>query len=140
MNYHGRHAGYKSVGEWKRVENKHSHSNNNWTDKIDYEIILNINRENLYWSDGRSAIDYVPISVCSPDCKASEYKVIQFKNVKFFPARFLFDLQVFSGQKKCCWICDECKDYQYLSQNQTCENCTLGWWPTDDRLGKCPSR
>ena len=34
----------------------------------------------------------------------------------------------------CCWICDECKPWEKLVDEYTCEDCGYGRWPDEDKL------
>ncbi|XP_023245698.1 metabotropic glutamate receptor 1-like [Copidosoma floridanum] len=57
-------------------------------------------------------------SVCSKPCNAGEYK----------------NFQTGGQEKKCCWACTNCTEYQYTTENQTkCENCKIGQKPTQNR-------
>ena len=33
----------------------------------------------------------------------------------------------------CCWICDSCKEYEYVLNESTCADCGHGWWPHPDK-------
>lgn len=57
-----------------------------------------------------------PESVCSHACKLGYIKILQ------------------QGDH-CCWICNACKDQEYVVDEYTCEKCDDGWWPVDNRTG-----
>ncbi|KAG8194669.1 hypothetical protein JTE90_003139 [Oedothorax gibbosus] len=56
----------------------------------------------------------LPESVCSKPCPRGKVKSIQSESVK------------------CCWVCVQCKENQFLEDEFTCKDCELGWWPNDN--------
>ncbi|XP_055922412.1 metabotropic glutamate receptor isoform X1 [Eupeodes corollae] len=34
----------------------------------------------------------------------------------------------------CCWICDNCENYEYVFDEFTCKDCGPGYWPYPDKL------
>ncbi|KAG8194668.1 hypothetical protein JTE90_003138 [Oedothorax gibbosus] len=56
----------------------------------------------------------LPESVCSKPCPKGKVKSIQSESVK------------------CCWVCVQCKENQFLKDELTCKDCELGWWPNDN--------
>ncbi|KAF8365679.1 mgl-2 [Pristionchus pacificus] len=73
---------------------------------------LNITSQTIMF---RARNNTAPTSVCSEPCRV--------------------------GQKKrqttaCCWICETCRDHQYVNYSTNmCVNCTIGYWPDDNRTG-----
>ncbi|XP_067125897.1 metabotropic glutamate receptor 1-like isoform X1 [Centruroides vittatus] len=55
-----------------------------------------------------------PESVCSKPCPRGQAKSIQSSSVK------------------CCWVCVQCRENEYLKDEFTCAPCPLGWWPNEN--------
>ncbi|XP_043944285.1 metabotropic glutamate receptor 3 [Protopterus annectens] len=72
---------------------------------------LSLDTGRMHWP-----YDAIPASQCSEPCAKNEMKNMQ------------------SGDF-CCWICIPCEDYEYLTPEQTCEDCGPGRWPTEDLTG-----
>lgn len=36
---------------------------------------------------------------------------------------------------KCCWVCVPCRENQYMKNEYTCENCPIGWRPSNNLTG-----
>ena len=36
---------------------------------------------------------------------------------------------------KCCWVCIACRENQYMKNEYTCENCPIGWRPSNNLTG-----
>lgn len=34
----------------------------------------------------------------------------------------------------CCWVCDNCEEYEYVYDENTCRDCGPGRWPHEDKL------
>lgn len=64
--------------------------------------------------DGFSRIVRVPESICSKPCKVGQIKIVQ------------------QGDR-CCWICANCRSYEYVYNESTCEDCGEGRWPYPDK-------
>ena len=57
-----------------------------------------------------------PDSICSRPCKLGEIKVVQ------------------QGDH-CCWICNPCRDQEYVVDEFNCKKCLDGWWPHVNKSG-----
>ena len=66
--------------------------------------------ESLMWAGGTYD---VPVSQCSKPCGIGEVKTVQGDS--------------------CCWLCLKCEDWQTVRDNDTCEDCPIGYWPDHDR-------
>ncbi len=72
---------------------------------------LNMSGEDLIlWEGGTQEI---PESYCSAPCAVGEVK----------------------HGETCCWVCVPCQPGQRVRDEFTCEDCDVGWWPTNDRTG-----
>ncbi|XP_075430332.1 metabotropic glutamate receptor 2 isoform X2 [Ascaphus truei] len=81
--------------------------------KVGYWIEeLTLNTSLIPWA--RSA---VPVSQCSDPCRKNEVKSMQPGDV-------------------CCWICIPCQPHQFLLDQFTCMDCSLGYWPNQE-LSDC---
>ena len=58
----------------------------------------------------------VPTSQCSAPCGEGQIKNPQ------------------TGET-CCWVCTTCQDWEYVRDEETCEDCGNGWWPHPDKTG-----
>lgn len=56
----------------------------------------------------------IPESVCSKPCLLGEIKIVQ------------------QGDR-CCWICQQCKSYEFVYNESTCLDCGEGRWPFPDK-------
>ncbi|KAI1290802.1 Metabotropic glutamate receptor [Halotydeus destructor] len=72
---------------------------------------LSLDTSALLWNE-RTRVP--PASVCSYPCSVGEVKITQVGDV-------------------CCWICNPCKDQEYVVGQFTCKKCPDGWWPTGDK-------
>ncbi|KAK7086851.1 Metabotropic glutamate receptor 1 [Halocaridina rubra] len=61
-----------------------------------------------------------PISVCSEPCSYNEYKSF---------------VETGDDAQRCCWICIECDADEYLMNETTCQQCSLGYWPYRNKTG-----
>nr|XP_057943656.1 glutamate receptor, metabotropic 8b isoform X1 [Doryrhamphus excisus] len=77
---------------------------------------LHLNMEALQWREGAAPL---PASVCSLPCRAGERK----KVVKGVP---------------CCWHCERCEGYHFLSGEFSCELCPYERRPDRNRTGCQP--
>lgn len=59
------------------------------------------------------------VSVCSSPCSMGEIKVVQ------------------QGDH-CCWICNPCRDQEYVIDEFTCRKCKDGWWPYPNKSACYP--
>nr|XP_031850157.1 metabotropic glutamate receptor-like [Nomia melanderi] len=73
---------------------------------------LDISTEDLVWARGTKDI---PISACSLPCEPGMIKKQQGDT--------------------CCWVCDQCEEYEYVYDEYTCVECKAGYWPHDDKRG-----
>lgn len=56
----------------------------------------------------------VPDSYCSKPCQLDQAKITRAGDT-------------------CCWICKTCAPYEYLPQENRCEDCGIGRWPNSDK-------
>ncbi|VDK85939.1 unnamed protein product [Litomosoides sigmodontis] len=71
---------------------------------------LKITESDIMFSDKTNQI---PKSVCSKPCEIGQRQ---------------------RETAACCWICEDCLPYQIVNYTtRSCQSCTLGWWPNDDR-------
>lgn len=42
----------------------------------------------------------------------------------------------------CCWICQKCKDYEFVFDKHNCKDCGEGYWPYENKTGcsKLPAK
>lgn len=73
---------------------------------------LDIRTEELVWARGAKDI---PISACSLPCEPGMIKKQQGDT--------------------CCWVCDQCEEYEYVFDEMTCKDCGPGRWPHPDKKG-----
>ncbi|PBC32700.1 Metabotropic glutamate receptor [Apis cerana cerana] len=73
---------------------------------------LDIRTEELVWARGTKDI---PISACSLPCEPGMIKKQQGDT--------------------CCWVCDQCEEYEYVHDEYTCMDCGPGKWPHEDKRG-----
>ncbi|XP_076648776.1 metabotropic Glutamate Receptor [Halictus rubicundus] len=73
---------------------------------------LDMSTEELVWAGGTKEI---PISACSLPCEPGMIKKQQGDT--------------------CCWVCDQCEEYEYVFDEYTCVDCGPGRWPHDDKKG-----
>ena len=65
---------------------------------------LKMNVSHILWNVQLPPHDLVPTSRCSEPCGIGEIKITQ------------------STSETCCWICQQCKPYEYVSKSK-CEDC-----------------
>ncbi|CAG0892546.1 unnamed protein product [Darwinula stevensoni] len=73
------------------------------------------------WDDGNLTLNATLIdpsagqvkSVCSTPCPLGQRK----------------NYQIGGQEKRCCWSCVKCLEYQFLSNEETCQDCPQGFWP-----------
>ncbi|XP_017876533.1 metabotropic glutamate receptor isoform X2 [Ceratina calcarata] len=93
-------------------------SDHNGTNGYHYRVVgkwfnsLDIHTEELVWSRGTKDI---PISACSLPCEPGMIKKQQGDT--------------------CCWVCDQCEEYEYVYDEYTCVDCGPGKWPHEDKRG-----
>ncbi|XP_076222677.1 metabotropic Glutamate Receptor [Nomia melanderi] len=93
-------------------------SDHNGTNGYHYRVVgkwfnsLDISTEDLVWARGTKDI---PISACSLPCEPGMIKKQQGDT--------------------CCWVCDQCEEYEYVYDEYTCVECKAGYWPHDDKRG-----
>ncbi|XP_037925369.1 metabotropic glutamate receptor isoform X2 [Hermetia illucens] len=75
-----------------------------WFDKLEFS------EENMVWNRESE----IPTSACSLPCQAGMIKKQQGDT--------------------CCWICDNCEEYEYVQDEFTCRDCGPGYWPHPDKL------
>ncbi|XP_053982545.1 metabotropic glutamate receptor isoform X1 [Hylaeus volcanicus] len=73
---------------------------------------LDIRTDELVWSRGTKDI---PTSACSLPCEPGMIKKQQGDT--------------------CCWVCDQCEEYEFVYDEYTCEDCGPGYWPHEDKRG-----
>ncbi|XP_075227650.1 metabotropic glutamate receptor 1-like [Lycorma delicatula] len=56
-------------------------------------------------------------SVCSRPCPQGHFK----------------KMQEGGQEKKCCWMCMACKDNEILTDEETCTECEMGFWPNENK-------
>lgn len=66
--------------------------------------------QSIRWTQGTYDI---PVSQCSKPCGIGEVKTVQGDS--------------------CCWLCLACKEWEKVRDDETCEECGAGYWPTADR-------
>lgn len=76
---------------------------------------LIIDPNKLLWNERSTS---VPESVCSHPCQMGEIKIMQ------------------QGDR-CCWICNPCKDQEFVVNEFSCEKCPDGWWPHQVNKSGC---
>lgn len=93
-------------------------SEHNGTNGYQYQVVgkwfnsLDIRTEELIWARGTKDI---PISACSLPCEPGMIKKQQGDT--------------------CCWVCDQCEEYEYVHDEYTCMDCGPGKWPHEDKRG-----
>nr|XP_034175458.1 metabotropic glutamate receptor [Osmia lignaria]XP_034175459.1 metabotropic glutamate receptor [Osmia lignaria] len=93
-------------------------SDQNGTNGYHYRVVgkwshsLDISTEELVWSRGTKDI---PISACSLPCEPGMIKKQQGDT--------------------CCWVCDQCEEYEFVYDEYTCMDCGPGYWPHEDKRG-----
>jgi hypothetical protein len=98
---------YVSVGEWKIGHNDHGQ--------------LNLPIDSIVWpgsnlQDSTTLFTTIPISRCSEPCRVGE-------------------LKQFQGDS-CCWVCTPCNNTSIVTgpeEQERCESCGVGYWPTPNR-------
>lgn len=66
----------------------------------------------MVWARGTKDI---PISACSLPCESGMIKKQQGDT--------------------CCWVCDQCEEYEFVYDEYTCMDCGPGLWPHTDKKG-----
>ena len=56
----------------------------------------------------------IPESICSKPCKLGQIKIVQ-------------------AGDRCCWICTNCRPYEYVYNESHCLDCGEGRWPYPDK-------
>ncbi|XP_033364661.1 metabotropic glutamate receptor [Bombus vosnesenskii] len=90
----------------------------NGTNGYHYRVVgkwfnsLDIRTEELVWARGTKDL---PISACSLPCESGMIKKQQGDT--------------------CCWVCDQCEEYEYVYDEYTCVDCGPGKWPHEDKRG-----
>ncbi|XP_043493444.1 metabotropic glutamate receptor isoform X2 [Polistes fuscatus] len=93
-------------------------SNLSGTDGYHYRVVgkwynsLDIQTDELVWARGTKDI---PISACSLPCEPGMIKKQQGDT--------------------CCWVCDQCEEYEFVYNEYTCMDCGPGSWPHADKRG-----
>ncbi|KAG7207808.1 hypothetical protein KM043_009411 [Ampulex compressa] len=93
-------------------------SSHNGSNGYHYRVVgkwfnfLDIHMDELVWSRGTKDI---PISACSLPCESGMIKKQQGDT--------------------CCWVCDQCEEYEFVYNEYTCMDCKPGYWPHDDKRG-----
>ena len=77
--------------------------------------LASLAKDKLLWNERSTS---VPQSVCSHPCQMGEIKIMQ------------------QGDH-CCWICNACKDQEYVVTEFTCKKCPDGWWPHQTNKSGC---
>ena len=72
----------------------------NWSD-----LGLKLNLDHIHWNVKRPPGLMVPTSRCSEPCDIGEIKITQ------------------STGETCCWICQMCKPYEFVSDKSKCQDC-----------------
>ncbi|CAF3334066.1 unnamed protein product [Rotaria socialis] len=98
---------YVTVGEWKIDRNQNGK--------------LNLAIDSIVWpgtntNDVLPSFKTIPISRCSEPCRVGE--VHQFQG------------------DSCCWVCTPCNETSIVTgsaEQERCEPCSLGYWPTQNR-------
>ncbi|XP_051164141.1 metabotropic glutamate receptor [Leptopilina boulardi] len=73
---------------------------------------LDIRTDELIWARGAKDM---PISACSLPCEPGMIKKQQGDT--------------------CCWVCDQCEEYEYVFDEMTCKDCGPGRWPHSNKKG-----
>lgn len=47
------------------------------------------------------------------------------------------EIKIMQQGDHCCWICNPCKDQEYVIGEFTCKKCPDGWWPHQDNKSGC---
>ncbi|XP_043674071.1 metabotropic glutamate receptor [Vespula pensylvanica] len=93
-------------------------SNLSGTDGYHYRVVgkwynsLDIKTDEMVWARGTKDI---PISACSLPCESGMIKKQQGDT--------------------CCWVCDQCEEYEFVYDEYTCMDCGPGLWPHTDKKG-----
>lgn len=95
---------YVSIGEWKVDRNKHGH--------------LTLPIESIMWpgQNPKNRTKHIPTSRCSEPCRIGEIRQVQGDS--------------------CCWLCLACNETSIVFEfedQERCEPCPLGYWPTINR-------
>ncbi|XP_064106613.1 uncharacterized protein LOC135215628 [Macrobrachium nipponense] len=61
-----------------------------------------------------------PASVCSEPCSYNEFKSF---------------VETGDDTQRCCWICIECEEDEFLLNETTCQRCQRGYWPNQNKTG-----
>ncbi|XP_068233250.1 LOW QUALITY PROTEIN: uncharacterized protein [Palaemon carinicauda] len=61
-----------------------------------------------------------PASVCSEPCSYNEFKSF---------------VETGDDTQRCCWICIECEEDEFLMNETTCQRCQQGYWPNQNKTG-----
>lgn len=78
-----------------------------------FDAGLSLDEDTVLWNERSTS---VPESVCSFPCKLGEIKIMQAGDT-------------------CCWICNPCKDQEFVLDEFHCQKCDDGWWPTPNKTG-----
>ncbi|XP_011297062.1 metabotropic glutamate receptor [Fopius arisanus] len=77
-----------------------------WYNRLDFHT------DELVWAKGTESM---PISACSLPCEPGMIRKQQGDT--------------------CCWVCDQCEEYEYVYNETTCKDCGYGHWPHRDKRG-----
>merc|ERR1712241_535797 len=58
----------------------------------------------------------IPRSTCSEPCKIGQ-------------------IMLMNTGETCCWVCDDCKPWEFMLDKFSCEECELGFWPDTNFTG-----
>lgn len=73
---------------------------------------LDMNDSKIYWLN-REKGDAHTMSVCSQPCPKGYVKNIE-------------------GNTRCCWTCIPCEENEFMMDEETCKECSKGWWPNEE--------
>ena len=62
------------------------------------------------------------------------YLVLVYRYVKKISAVKHCSYYSFQGET-CCWVCDDCKPWEFMLDKFKCEECELGFWPNTNFTG-----
>lgn len=125
---------YVKAGEWRSIISV----NENGT--TTYKQNLTVYSDRWLWYDGTYAKDNIIESICSGPCSLGYVKVRRRTMSSLTPEYgHFFSDQKIQSTTPCCWTCVRCLDNEYIADETTCRNCSLGDWPTENRSCKCRS-
>ena len=77
---------------------------------------LNLPVDSIVWPGSNYQDNTIPISRCSEPCRTGEVKQFQGDS--------------------CCWVCTPCNETSIVTgpeEQERCEQCSMGYWPTSNR-------